>query len=150
MPYSKSSPISSSCCVCSLRGIPFHLGKVALKSGNFKASPQLFSLGVPNTLKILNIWSISLSPMNKGFFYAISAKMHPVDHKSTPREYCFWPSKISGHLYQSVTTSWVYVFIGRPKALARPKSANLTIVPVESINKFWGFKSRWKMRLECK
>jgi len=33
--------------------------------------------------------------------------MHPVDHKSTPSEYCFWPRRISGQRYQRVTTSWV-------------------------------------------
>jgi len=36
-------------------GMPRNLGKVGLKSGSFKASGQLFSLGVPSTLKILNI-----------------------------------------------------------------------------------------------
>ena len=62
--------------------------------------------------------------------------MQPVDHKSTPKEYYFYPNNISGHLYQRVTTSWVYVFIGRPKALANPKSASFIVVPSEFINRF--------------
>ena len=107
IPWRRSSYSSSRFEVCSERGTPFHLGKVALKSESLRASGQLFSLGVPRTLKILKIWSISESPMKRGFLWTISAKMHPVDHKSTPREYLFWPSRISGHLYQRVTTSWV-------------------------------------------
>jgi hypothetical protein len=67
--------------------------------------------------------------------------MHPVDHKSTPKAYYFYPSNISGHLYQSVTTSCVYVLIGSPNALARPKSANFITVPVESKSKFCGLRS---------
>ncbi len=148
IPWRRSMPTSSRFCVCSVRGMPFHFGKVGLKSGNFKASGQFYSFGVPKTLKILNIWSISLSPMNKGLLWAISAKMHPVDHRSTPREYCFWPNRISGQRYHRVTTSCVYVLMGRPKARANPKSASFTTVPVESMSKFWGFKSLWKMRLE--
>ena len=50
-------------------------------------------------------------------------------------EYSLAPRRISGALYQSVTTSWVYVFTGRPKALASPKSANFTF-PSLLINKF--------------
>jgi hypothetical protein len=41
--------------VCSDMGMPFHLGKLGLKSGSFSASAQLLSLGVPNTLNILKI-----------------------------------------------------------------------------------------------
>lgn len=55
IPCKRSMPTSSRFWVCSCRGIPFHLGKVGLKSGNFKASGQFYSLGVPKTLKILNI-----------------------------------------------------------------------------------------------
>ena len=45
----RSRPYSSKFCVCCDIGIPFHLGKVALKSGNFRAAGQLLSLGVPYT-----------------------------------------------------------------------------------------------------
>lgn len=72
----------------------------------------------------MKIWSISESPINKGFFSTISAKMQPKDQMSTPKEYYFYPIKISGALYQRVSTSWVKVFIGTPKARAKPKSAN--------------------------
>ena len=44
-------------------------------------------------------------------------------------------------------TSCVYTLIGIPKALARPKSASL-IVPLSSINRFWGFKSLCRTLLE--
>ena len=67
--------------------------------------------------------------------------MAPIDQISTGVEYCFYPNRISGALYQRVTTSWVYVLTGRPKALARPKSASL-IIPFLSMSKFWGFRSR--------
>ena len=66
--------------------------------------------------------------------------MQPIDQISTGVEYYFWPSKISGARYQSVTTSCVYVLTGNPKALANPKSASL-MFPLESISKFYGFKS---------
>lgn len=148
IPWRRSIPTSSRFYVCSVRGIPFHFGNVGLKSGNFKASGQFYSFGVPKTLNILNIWSISLSPMNKGLLCAISAKIQPVDQRSTPREYYFWPNKISGQRYQRVTTSCVYVLMGRPKARANPKSASLTTVPVESMSKFCGLRSLWNMRLE--
>ena len=55
-------------------------------------------------LKILKISSISESPGNSGFLVHISAKMQPMDHISTPVEYCRPPSRISGALYHSVTT----------------------------------------------
>lgn len=61
--------------------------------------------------------------------------MHPADHISTPKEYYFYPIKISGALYQRVSTSWVKVLIGTPNALARPKSAIL-IFPFLSIKTF--------------
>ena len=44
------------------------------------------------------------------------------------------------HLYQRVTTSWVYPLTGTLKALAKPKSASL-ISPFEFTSKFCGFKS---------
>ena len=52
--------------------------------------------------------------------------MHPTDHISTGVEYSKEPNKISGALYQSVTTSWVYGLIGIEKVLAKPKSAIFT------------------------
>lgn len=73
--------------------------------------------------------------MKRGFFSTISAKIHPTDHISRPIEYYFYPNKISGPLYQRVSTSWVSVLIGTPKALAKPKSASL-ILPFLSINIF--------------
>lgn len=66
--------------------------------------------------------------------------MQPMDHISIGVEYSLAPNKISGARYHKVTTSWVYVFTGRPNALAKPKSANLTF-PSVSISKFYGFKS---------
>src|SRR5207244_3973984 len=56
-------------------------------------------------LKILKISSISESPGNRGLRDAISAKMQPTDHISTPVEYWRPPSRISGERYHSVTTS---------------------------------------------
>lgn len=55
MPANKSNATSSIYYVWSDNGTPFHLGKVALKSGSFKASGQLLSVGVPKTLNILKI-----------------------------------------------------------------------------------------------
>lgn len=136
----KSKPNSSMFWVCCASGTPFHLGKVDLKSGNFYAAGHRASLGVPWTWKILKIWSISESPVKSAFLCAISAIMQPTDQMSTGVEYCFCPSKISGALYHSVTTSWVYVLTGRPNALASPKSASL-IFPFLSINKFYGLRS---------
>lgn len=63
--------------------------------------------GCCNYRKILKISSISESPANIGFRVHISAKMQPMDHMSTPVEYCLPPSKTSGARYQRVTTSWV-------------------------------------------
>ena len=54
---------------------------------------------------------------------------------STGVEYSFWPKRISGALYHKVNTSCVNVLIGTPKALAKPKSANL-IIPFLSMSKF--------------
>ena len=73
--------------------------------------------------------------MKSAFLYAISAKMHPIDQMSIGVEYSFAPSKISGALYHRVTTSWVYVLTGKPKALAKPKSANFTF-PSLSMSRF--------------
>jgi len=66
--------------------------------------------------------------------------MQPIDQISIGVEYSLAPSKISGARYHKVTTSCVYVLTGRPNALARPKSANLTF-PSVSIRRFYGFKS---------
>jgi len=117
--------------------IPLNLGKVFLKSLSSKAPGQLlfWGVGVPWYWKILNIWSISESPMNKGLFSIISENIQPRLQMSTPKLYYFYPSKISGALYHKVSTSWVRVLIGIPKALARPKSAIL-IFPLLSIKTF--------------
>ena len=53
--------------------------------------------------------------------------MHPTAQISTPRLYCFWPSRTSGALYQRVSISCVKVLMGIPKALANPKSAILRV-----------------------
>jgi hypothetical protein len=63
-----------------------------------------FALGRDSYLKILKISSISESPGKRGFRVHISAKMAPIDHISTPVEYCRPPSRISGERYHSVTT----------------------------------------------
>ena len=73
--------------------------------------------------------------------------MSPIDHISTGVEYSFCPNNISGALYHKVKISCVKVLIGTPKDLARPKSATF-IIPSLSINKFWGFKSRWRILFE--
>ena len=86
MPFSRSTSSSFRVGVWSCIGIPLNRGNEVLKSGNFRASGQLFSCGDPNILNILKIWSISLSPVKSGLFWAISANMQPVDHRSTPRE----------------------------------------------------------------
>lgn len=86
-----------------------------------------------NYLKILNNWSISESPANKGDFVIISTNMHPILQISTGVEYSIDPSNISGARYHKVTTSWVYGLIGIEKVLAKPKSAIL-IVPIHFLN----------------
>ena len=55
-------------------------------------------------LNILKISSISESPGKSGFLVHISANMQPIDHMSTPVEYCLPPKRISGDLYHKVTT----------------------------------------------
>lgn len=67
---------------------------------------------------------------------------------STPNEYYFYDNNISGALYHKVSTSWVSVLIGTPKARASPKSANFIIPVALSIKMFWGFKSLWMILLE--
>lgn len=81
--------------------------------------------GVPWYWKILKIWSISLSPQNRGFFSTSYAKMQPTAQMSTPRLYCFCPRSTSGARYQRVSISWVRVLMGTLKARASPKSAIL-------------------------
>lgn len=104
-------------------------------------------VGVPWNWKILNIWSISESPLNNALFYTNSAKIQPTAHVSTPKEYCFCPSNTSGALYQRVSISWVRVLIGIPNALANPKSAIFKF-PFLSIKRFWGLRSLWMILLE--
>ena len=126
---------------------PLNLGKVGLKSGSLWMFVHSLGVGVPWNWKILKIWSISESPLKRGLFSMSSANMHPTAQISTPRLYCFWPSKTSGARYQSVSISWVRVLIGIPKALASPKSAILRF-PFRSTNRFWGLRSRWMILLE--
>jgi hypothetical protein len=54
-PANRSTSSSSRVGVCSIIVMPLNLGNVGLKSLSLSASGQLFSFGVPNTLKILNI-----------------------------------------------------------------------------------------------
>ena len=129
-------------------GVGLKRGKVGLKSGRSTIPGHSFAVGVPWYWKILNIWSISLSPQNKPRFSTISVKIHPTDQISTPNEYCFYESSISGALYHRVSTSWVRVLIGTPKALASPKSAILIMPVALSISIFCGFKSLWMILLE--
>ena len=82
--------------------IPLNLGKVGLKSGNFWILLHSDGVGVPWNWNILKIWSISESPLNSGRFSVSSAKIHPTAQISTPKLYCFWPSKTSGARYHSV------------------------------------------------
>ena len=63
-----------------------HWGNVGLKSGREETPGHIDSLGVPRSLKMRNSISISLSPGHRGRLFASSAKMHPMDHISTPVE----------------------------------------------------------------
>jgi len=49
------------------------------------------------------------------------------------------------HDNAAVLTSWVYALIGTANARARPKSASL-MLPAASRRRFWGFRSRCKIR----
>ena len=55
IPFNKSTSNSLRVAVWFYIGIPRNFGKDYLKSGNFSASGQLFSFGVPSTLNILKI-----------------------------------------------------------------------------------------------
>ena len=76
---------------------------------------------------------------------------------STGVEYSMEPSRISGALYQSVTTSCVYGRIGIVNILASPKSHILTLSVLlfglgslsfkGFIRRFYGFRSLWRILL---
>ena len=117
----RSRPFSSSPGTRALYKSRDHLGNDGLKSGNDVTPGHVCSSGVPSTLerysacclrlcdettylKILKISSISESPGNSGLRVHISAKMQPIDHMSTPVEYCRPPRRISGARYHRVTT----------------------------------------------
>ena len=118
----RSRPFSSKFATRFLVSSLCHLGKEDLKSGNDVTPGHVVSSGVPSILewdqycrlpkwragasylKILKISSISESPGKSGFRVHISAKIAPIDHMSTPVEYCRPPSRISGDRYHSVTT----------------------------------------------
>lgn len=85
-----------------LGSVGLNLGNVGLKSGSFWMFYHSLGVGVPWNWKILKIWSISESPVNKAFFSINSAKMQPTAQISTPRLYCFCPNKTSGALYHKV------------------------------------------------
>jgi hypothetical protein len=93
-------------------------------------------------LNILNNCSISLFPLNRVFLVTNSANIQPRDQISIGVEYSNDPNKISGALYQRVTTSWVYGLIGIEKVRASPKSAIFT-VPLFNIKILAVFKSLW-------
>ena len=76
-------------------------------------NPKMYQLWKPTWslslhLNILKISSISESPGKRGFLVHISANMQPIDHMSTPVEYCRPPRRISGARYHSVTTWLVH------------------------------------------
>ena len=62
--------------------------------------PKIYNEGYR---KMLKSSSISESPWKSGLLVAISAKMHPILHISTPVEYRGAASNTSGARYQSVT-----------------------------------------------
>mmetsp|Transcript_28779 Transcript_28779/g.72879 ORF Transcript_28779/g.72879 Transcript_28779/m.72879 type:complete len:255 (-) Transcript_28779:145-909(-) len=123
-----------------------HFGNVGLKSGSSETPGQICSVGVPSFWKILKIVSISESPAKSGAPVAISAITQPMLQRSTGTLYSAPPSRISGGLYHTVTTSWVYLGTGTVKARARPKSAILRR-SLLSMRRFCGLRSRWRMRL---
>lgn len=88
---------------------------------------QSCSVGVPNILNILKIWSISVSPLKKGYFVTISTKIQPIDQISIGVEYSSDPKRTSGALYHNVTTYAVYGLIGMENILAKPKSPILAV-----------------------
>ena len=54
-------------------------------------------------------------------------EMEKTYHMSIGVEYSVEPRRTSGGRYQSVTTSFEYVFVGTDLARARPKSASCTV-----------------------
>mmetsp|Transcript_68942 Transcript_68942/g.202378 ORF Transcript_68942/g.202378 Transcript_68942/m.202378 type:complete len:203 (-) Transcript_68942:315-923(-) len=122
-----------------------HRGKVGLKSGSSETPGHICSVGVPSFWKILKIVSISESPAKSGAPVAISAITQPMLHRSTGTLYSAPPRRISGGLYQTVTTSWVYLGTGTVKARARPKSA-IFRRSLLSMRRFCGLRSRWRIR----
>merc|ERR1719262_1337472 len=93
-----------------------HFGKDALKSGSSDSPGQIASVGVPSFWNILKIVSISESPANSGCPVAISPMTQPILQRSTGTLYKVAPRRISGGLYQTVTTSCVYLGTGTVKA----------------------------------
>ena len=59
-----------------------HLGKVIFISGRFAKPYHVSSRGVPRVLKILKIYPISESPAKRGFLWASSKKIAPIDQTS--------------------------------------------------------------------
>ena len=91
-------------------------------AGRDGKSGQIFSFGVPNSLKILSTWSVSVFPWNSGSFPSNSPMMHPKLHTSIAVSYIFVPSNNSGALYHKVTTTRVYARSGSLYCRAKPKS----------------------------
>ena len=81
----------------------FEIREIVWITSNLRILVHWEGEGVPWNWNILKIWSISLSPQKSGFFYVSSANIQPTAQISTPRLYCFWPSKTSGALYQRVS-----------------------------------------------
>mmetsp|Transcript_7260 Transcript_7260/g.20645 ORF Transcript_7260/g.20645 Transcript_7260/m.20645 type:complete len:241 (+) Transcript_7260:438-1160(+) len=128
-----------------------HCGKLGLKRGKAERPGHSASDGVPSFWKIWKIVSISLSPWKSGAPLVISPKMQPTLQMSTGRAYSSQPNKISGARYHVVTTSWVSCGIGTQNARAMPKSAIFRrpspVNVASSTRRFWGFRSRWMIRL---
>ena len=99
------------------------------------------SVGVPSSLKMVFIWSISPVPCTSGSpCCSHSAKMHPNDQMSTAYPYAFSPRRISGARYQREVTFGVQGLPKPEQRRASPKSHSLR-TPFLSSSKFVCFRS---------
>jgi hypothetical protein len=104
-----------------LKNHPKSTKHLTLNIGRLTISGHYFTFGVPTTSKILSIYSSSDYPVNRGFRFTSSAMMHPIPQISIVVVYFLLPRRTSGGLYHRVTTSFVKLLTGTPKARARPK-----------------------------
>ena len=79
----------------------------ALALGSVGKRGQVVVVGVPSKAKILDNWSTSLLPWNKGSFVKSSANMQPTLQMSISGPYLSVPSSSSGERYHNVTTNCV-------------------------------------------